>query len=220
MKRILLFFLLFSFIRSYGQTCGYYPPTVGGVFEMQTFDDKGKLRMTNTAVVKAIDGNKATIDSKVIDDKNKNIAAMTFDVVCKDGNLYVDGGGMVPISMFEGKKDASVSVTGDKVVYPENLSATSALPDATIQMKMEMQGMPFPMNSTIKIQNRKVEGQEDVTVPAGTFKCWKISYDLEYKILVNFHGKAIEWICPGKGFIKSESYNKNGKLAGSSVRTK
>lgn len=219
MKKLFFLFLLAISQKIFSQSCWYFPPT-GTVMEMQTFDDKGKHKLTNSSVVKAIDGEKVTIEAKVVDDKNKNVAAMTYDALCKDDNLYLDGNAMVPVNMFEGKQDASVSVTGDKIIYPKKLSTGSSLPDASIEIKMEMQGMPFPFKSNVKVMNRKVVGEEDITVPAGTFKCWKITYDVEYKILVGFKGKATEWISPGKGFIKSEAYNKNGKLAGTTVRSK
>lgn len=220
MKKFLLFILLVAGNQAYSQTCGHYPATAGAVMEMQTFDEKGKLKLTNTSVVKAIGNDKITIEAKLVDDKNKNISGMTYDAVCKDGNIYIDGSAMVPLSMYEGKQDAAVSVIGDKIIYPQNLGAGSNLPDASMEIKMEMQGMPFPFKSNVKILNRKVVGEEEITVPAGTFKCWKITYDLEYKVLIGFKGKATEWISPGTGFIKSEAYNKNGKLMGYTIRTK
>ena len=219
MKKFLLVILLAAVNQLYSQSCWYFPGA-GTVMEMQTFDEKGKLKLTNTTLVKSIEGEKITIDAKLVDDKNKNISSMTYDALCKDGNVYIDGNAMVPLNMFEGKQDAKVEVTGDKIIYPQNMDAGFDLPDASIEIKMEMQGMPFPFKSNVKILNRKVVGEEEIKVPAGTFKCWKITYDLEYKVIVGFKGKATEWISPGKGFIKSEAYNKNGKLMGTTVRSK
>jgi hypothetical protein len=218
-KKFILLIILSACNQLYGQTCWYFPGA-GTVMEMQTFDEKGKLKLTNTSLVRAVEGEKVTIDAKLVDDKNKNVSAMTYDAVCKDGNVYIDGSAMVPPNMFEGKHDATVSVTGDKIIYPQNLDAGTNLPEANIEIKMEMQGMPFPFKSNVKILNRKVIGEEEINVPAGTFKCWKITYDVEYKVIIGFKGKATEWISPGKGFIKSEVYNKNGKLMGTTVRSK
>ncbi|MDX2047334.1 MAG: hypothetical protein SFU87_11140 [Chitinophagaceae bacterium] len=220
MKKLLVMIFLFVSSHLFSQTCGYFPAQEGAVFEMQTFNEKGKLQLINTSVVKVINGDKITIDAKVVDEKNKPVTSMTYDAICKDGNLTIDGGAFVPAGMFEGKNNATVSITGDKIVYSQALNSGQTLPDASIGIKMEMQGMPFPFNSDVKITNRKVVGEEEITVPAGTFKCWKITYDIQYKMLISFRGTAVEWIAPGKGFIKSESYTKNNKLAGYSVRTK
>jgi hypothetical protein len=67
--------------------------------------------------------------------------------------------------------------------------------------------------------NRKVEAVENLTTPAGTFECYKISYDIATKMMVNVKAKATEWYSNGVGMVKSETYSTDGKLIGSNVLT-
>jgi len=75
------------------------------------------------------------------------------------------------------------------------------------------------MNMTISITNRKVEAVENVTTPAGTFECYKISYDIATKMMINVKMKGTEWYAKNVGLVKSESYNNDGKLMGSNLLT-
>jgi hypothetical protein len=70
------------------------------------------------------------------------------------------------------------------------------------------------MNMTTKVYNRKVEAIEKVTTEAGTFECYKISYDVFVDGMIDFNSKGIEWIARDVGAVRSETYNKNGKLTG------
>ena len=70
------------------------------------------------------------------------------------------------------------------------------------------------LNTTTTISNRTVEAVENITTRAGTFKCFKISYDIETKAVMTFRAKGTEWIAKDIGVIRSENYNKNGKLTG------
>ena len=73
------------------------------------------------------------------------------------------------------------------------------------------------MTITIKILNRVVVGMEDMTTPAGTFKCAKISSDMESKIMVTSKTKLIEWVSEKVGSVRTESHDQKDKLLTYSV---
>jgi hypothetical protein len=70
------------------------------------------------------------------------------------------------------------------------------------------------------ISNRKVEQQEKVSTQAGDFDCFRIGYDAMIKVKmmgIGFpvHMHVVEWFSPKLARpVKSETYTKNGKLAG------
>jgi hypothetical protein len=73
------------------------------------------------------------------------------------------------------------------------------------------------MTMTINISNRKVEAVQDVTTDAGTFKCYKISYDIATKMMFTIKAKAVEYYNEDVGMVKSESYSTSGDLQGYTV---
>jgi hypothetical protein len=82
-------------------------------------------------------------------------------------------------------------------------------------MTISNQGVKM-MTMTVVVTNRKVEAVENITVPAGTYECYKITYDIESKMMFKVQTKAVEWYSMNIGLVKSETYDQKGKLAGSS----
>jgi hypothetical protein len=77
----------------------------------------------------------------------------------------------------------------------------------------------------INITNRVVASQESVTTAAGTFNCYKITQDFKMENIVMgmtipITMKSIEYYAAGTGMVKSQSFDKNGKLAGYTLLTK
>jgi hypothetical protein len=77
------------------------------------------------------------------------------------------------------------------------------------------------VNMDVTINNRKVLAKEKITTSAGTFDCYKISYETESRTrMITVNTKGMEWISEGVGVVKTETYNKKDKLTGYSLLTK
>ena len=70
---------------------------------------------------------------------------------------------------------------------------------------------------SINITNRKIEGKETITTPAGSYDCFKMTYDIESKTVMTVKMKGIDWFAENVGTVRSESLDKNGKLQGYTV---
>ncbi|MFD2312589.1 hypothetical protein ACFSKX_19395, partial [Microbulbifer halophilus] len=103
------------------------------------------------------------------------------------------------------------------VEFPNNLKVGQTLKDANLKMTLNMSGIK--MNMTMDMLNRTVDAKESVTTTAGTFDCFVLSYDTEMKMGMKMNFKNKEWIAKGVGVVKSENYNKKGKLMGYSELT-
>ena len=68
--------------------------------------------------------------------------------------------------------------------------------------------------------DRKVEKREDITTSAGTFNCIVISQTISTKMMVRIKASSKECYAENVGMVRSESYNKKGKLLGYSELTK
>ena len=108
---------------------------------------------------------------------------------------------------------------GGHLEYPGKMSVGDALKDGNMTMEMNTSGLPS--TATINITDRKVEGQESVTTPAGTWNCYKITYKGKMTIKmgplpVNTNLDGTEWFAPGFGIVKTES--KHGSTAITSIK--
>jgi len=172
-----------------------------------------------------IKGGKEKTDNEVENALLSDIQNMKFKIynnILYADNLFGNTNQMMEKTfgeMLKGNVQMDMKIDIQPVKLPINLSVGETLPDEE-SMKMVYK-ISSPMNmsmSTINtLKNRKIIANEDVDTPAGTFNCFKLSYDSE---LVQDMGimkqsnteKVIEWLSPKLGAVKIERYNKKGNL--------
>lgn len=218
--KIILFVctLFFSATAISQNTCeAYYPFEEGAKFEITSFNKKGKKESIVNYEVTKIDNNVATIKTKISDEKGKEITTTNYQITCEGSSISIDFKSMMNPDLFKQYKDMEMEMTGNNIELPNDLQVGQTLKDANLNMAMNMGGLK--MNMSLDMINRKVNAKESITTPAGTFDCYALSYTTEMKVGMKMIFKIKEWIAKGVGVVKSESYNKNGKLMGYSELT-
>jgi hypothetical protein len=85
--------------------------------------------------------------------------------------------------------------------YPVNITKDSKLEPVYVTLKMNVQGMDLDME--MSYDNRVIEGEEVVKVPAGEFTCLKISEELVILVMGQEQiTKLTYWIAKGVGPVK------------------
>lgn len=221
-KLIIIPFLAFVFISGIlGQDCPlYYPDALNSQLEYQQFDKKGKLTGSSTQKVtdfkKTAGGYEVKVAAETFDAKGKSMGTMNLEARCNDGIFYIDMKNLIGAQTLEAYKDMEMQIEGGNLEMPATLKAGDMLKSGDMKISFSSGGMSI-MNMTFNVTNRRVEAVENVTTPAGTFECYKISYDVATKMMINVKTKGVEWYSKGVGLVKSESYSTDGKLLGSTV---
>lgn len=219
LKFLFLSFLSFSFIQSFAQCNEYYPLRDGLEWEYQSFNAKGKLQGTQNQKVKKFestsDGFTATVAFDYNDEKGKDVMDGDLEMVCKEGVFYFDMRKFIPAEQMKAMGDVELQVESDNLEYPSSLSAGQSLKDGSVTMTAISSSIP--MKITVDIVDRKVEGKETITTPAGTFETFKITSKSIVKnqmgITMTFEFDNVEWLAKEVGVVKSESFRK-GKSNG------
>jgi hypothetical protein len=226
MKTSLIFGILFLSVATiFAQTCPhYYPLQAGNYWELTNYDKKDKVGSINLVTVNSVENNTngfvSSLTIKTNDAKGKESGTNQLVMKCEAGIFYFDMQNFIPAETLEGFKEMEVSVEANNMQYPAVLAENSALPDASITMVVKNAGMTL-MTIVINITNRKVVGKETITVPAGTFDTWKISYNVDSKMgFVKVQSSVIEYLSLGSGMVKSETYNDKGALMAYTLLTK
>jgi hypothetical protein len=205
---------------STAQDCGFYNLSEGMVTAYQNQDAKGKITSTNRStclnVSKVGDATIYKMKSEFADAKNKNQSTKEYAMKCENGQFYIDMQSLVDPKSMEAFKGMEVGVDSKDIIYPAGLSVGQALPDASITISASTSGVSL-LNLVMNITNRKVIGTESVTVPAGTFECFKISYDVETKMMFKVFATVTEYVNMGVGNVKTETFDKKGNLAGTTL---
>lgn len=219
----LIFFFLFASISMKAQPCeGFFPMNKGSIMETTTFNEKGKSQTVSTITIQDIvstgNGVKLSIHADIVDEKGKSVSSADYDAKCSNGSFSIDMKSMLSPEQLKSSKDMTVTIEADDIVYPLDFTVGEMLKDAHLKMNVSMNNMNMP-GTTIDITNRKIEGKETITTPAGSFECLKISSNIKIKNIIGYEMKSIEWISKGNGVIRTESY-RGDKMKGYSLLTK
>lgn len=200
-------------------------------------DSIGHQVFTVTDVSTSGNTTTGSLNSEMFNKNGKSMARTTGKIKCNGGVMMVDMKLMVPPGpqgapkgppigpaigpQPQGDPFGSSDVRADSVYleYPANMKPGDVLKDANFNMTLTGNGPTKTVNMVIS--NRKVEAQESVTTPAGTWNCFKISFKSKvtakmgpFGFPVNIEGE--EWYAPGFGIVKTTS--KNGSTMVASIR--
>ena len=222
MKKIASLLILLAFTATFAiaQDCTLYiPGNVGTELHYEITNGKGKVQgaYTHKMISKKESGGQTTFEilQTFMDPKSPESVLLqdTIRFRCKDNVFYIDMDKYLNQSQMEAFKDMEIKVITEDLIYPRKLSPGMTLNDGSI--RVEMVGGMMNMAITTNIVNRKVEAHETITTPAGSFKCYKLSEDIQSKMaFVNTKLHSVVWIKENIGTIRSETYNKKGKLDG------
>jgi len=225
MKLLFSFSLLLICGTLFSQDCSnYYYLQNNKTIEMTISNNKGKESGKMTYTVsdsrKSGDAVTATIHSEFVDAKGKSITKATNNVKCVNGVMQMDMKVFIPAAQQEQIKSGTATASDVYLEYPATMNVGDQLKDGLLNMDYET-ASGLKSSIEVSITERKVEGKETVTTPAGTWECYKITS--KNKITSRIAGIGIpirmdvtEWYAPGFGVIKTES--KTGKTEITSIK--
>lgn len=226
-KLVCYVILVFVSVNTAPAQCNeFYSLQNGSEWEYETYNGKGKLSGKNrqkvTSFTKTSNGFDATVHSVMTDEKEKELMNGDLQFKCENGTMYIDMRNFISEEQLKAFSNYEMKVESENLEVPSSLSVGESLKDGSVTVTAS--GAPFPMKMTMTITDRKVEGKESITTPAGTFDAYKISSKMKLQnqmgVTVNNEFSSVEWIAPKVGVVKSESYNKNGKMNGYTVLSK
>jgi hypothetical protein len=218
--------ILISSTITFGQECDtYLLLKEGASFEYTNYDKKGKALTVGNHKAVSVENDGGVYNSQIkLDVKNLDKGdtfTMEYDVGCENGILSIDMSRFFDSSQlmqYEGA-DFNIDIEGDMLYFPRDLKEGEELNDGHITIKVNKDGFTF-VTMTMTVLNRKVLGNESITTKAGTFDCQKVTYDFESKFgIIKVRGSVAEWYHDNRVIVRSESYNKKGKLLGSTELT-
>jgi len=221
MKKILIgIYLTAIFSVTLAQDCkNYYFLQNSKVVEMTISNKKGdptgKVIYTVSNVTSSGSTATSVVNSEMFDKKGKSINKANMNIKCNGGVMGMDMKIFIPQQQAEQFNKAEASANNVFLEYPANMKPGDNLKDATITM--EMINNDLKQTLIMVIDNRKVEAKENVTTPAGTWECFKISFHSKLTIKTGPIGiplniEGTEWFAPGFGIVKSESKSGNTEI--------
>ncbi len=200
----------------------FFPSQEGAVLELSIYNAKDKLTGKTKQVVRKVEKtNKGTTlycQSEHSDSKGKVLNAGELVMRFEKNVFYADLRNLLDPQGLKVLGMDGVKITSSDLAFPGKLKVGQRLPNANLTITMQGSEIPMPP-TTITVSNRKVLAIEKVDCPAGTFECYKISSETNIQSIIDKTMHNIEWMAPGVGTVRTESYNSKGKLLGKSILT-
>ncbi|MBX9852286.1 MAG: DUF3108 domain-containing protein [Cytophagaceae bacterium] len=229
-----LFILTIALVMAYylkAQNCDQLPFKKGATFERESYDKGDKKTSKTKSTVKDVitNGSKkeATVQVESYNKKDEKESVNDVKFTCDGDKLYIDMSSVAKNAQMGEMKDMEFKIENSVVEIPVNPTVGQTLADAvmTITMVDKKSGQEFS-KTTITMSNRKVEGKETITTSAGTFECWKISFNMktETKAMGMTMGgrtmKIVNYFSKEVGEVKSQVFSEKGDLFSYSILTK
>lgn len=221
---LIAFFIGFSSIAQDAADCNqYYPLKAGESRTYTTYDKKGKITGTSTQniiSVNKIEGGVEIVIGLTVNSEDSDTAVSSqFTATCKDGVYSVSMDNFLDPAVLGAYEGMELEIESDNIDLPAKPTAGQKLKDGSIRVKVNSGGNTL-FTLTVNVTNRMVAAIEDVTTPAGEYNCTKITYDIESRFaFIRSSSKAAEWYAKDIGLVKSETYDKKGKLESYSLLT-
>ena len=226
MKPILTVFLVLLSVMAFCQCHPYFLIKEGVKSTYDFYNAKNKLASRSINEFKNVSdtGGKlsATMLVQIIDPKKGDILTSSeSEWTCEGGvvRFSMDAINISGTDMSAAGMD--VTVEGDEMDIPSDLKPGQTLNDVSYHITMKLSGISV-MDRNFFIKNRKVEKEESITTPAGTFNCIKISYTTESSGKSGGMSKPMLtsiWYSKDAGMVKVENYN-DDKVSNSQILTK
>lgn len=198
----------------------YHDYSEGTSVKMVHYDKKDKITGYTVSTVKEkkqIPGGVSLLFHQKYDNTEDYTFETEFDVRCENGNVLVDMEKMLDPTTMTAYEDMEFEVTADDLSIPKNAAPGDRLNDGSVTVAVNT-GSPVNITIAVSLSGRKVESREKVETPAGTFDCLKITYDMLTQVgFLKIRSAAAEYYNREHGVVRSESFNKSGKLTGYSV---
>ncbi|MCL5129832.1 hypothetical protein [Algibacter sp. L4_22] len=209
---ISIFLLIFQL--TYSQTCENISPYKKGMsMEYTNYNKKGKIQSVENHFIESVTNEEGSLNIKIKSSEGKKAKnEREYILKCVNGDFYVDMSNYTSLQNEDQKDTFKVKATGDFIEFPEGMKVGTVLEDGNIALEVGS-GASFAPMANMKVLNRTVLENKSLTIKAGTFDGYKISFDYVFDLgLLKFRGSGIEWYVKGIGIVKSENYSKKGKL--------
>jgi hypothetical protein len=204
----------------------------GQNIEYQLLDAKGKatgswryrvlsIRTESTAAKKkhkAVVTTKVQLKSGLYDPNNQVLQQQDLSYSCHDDTVFTDGLGEINYDGLKSFRDRRFAYQGTPLAWPNQPAANASLPKGGAVVQVSSPSVAVAKVKTVVRQRQLRAGQVSVTVPAGTFECYAVESQRELAtearsdLTLKSTGRQVDYYTPAVGIVKTEYYDKGGKL--------
>ncbi|MCB2410099.1 TapB family protein [Hymenobacter lucidus] len=168
---------------------------------------------------KTVETHKVLLKSGLYDTKSRllNMQDLTFS--CRPDSSFTDGMSEFKPESIRSFRDRKLAYAPVALVWPHQPKVGTQLPSGGSEVQVSSSVVDIAKVSSFARKRKVVSGPAPVTTPAGTFACYKIESEHEdataarKDMVMRSTYKVVDYYAPAVGIVKTEVYDKKGKLA-------
>ncbi|WP_162910563.1 TapB family protein [Hymenobacter oligotrophus] len=156
------------------------------------------------------------LKSTLYDNNNRLQLNDEFQYLCRNDTVLTDGRLLLDPGMLRSFRDRRFAFEPVPLAWP-NQPTAGALPGGSLTVQVSSPSVDIAKVMT-SVTNRRVSGPENVTVPAGTFSCYKVESRYEYvtqarpDLIRRTVKQVVDYYAPNVGIVRTEMRDPDGEL--------
>ncbi|GGF09861.1 TapB family protein [Hymenobacter cavernae] len=162
--------------------------------------------------------NTVLLKSGIYDKKQRLVHSQDLTFRCRQDTSFTDGLSEVNFDNLNRFRDRRLAYAPVPLAWPNQPTVGSELPGGGVTVDVSSSVVEIAKVFT-KVQNRRVVSDlSPVVTPAGTFPCYKIESEREMgtlarvDLILRSTSKVVDYYSPNVGIVKTEIYDKKGKI--------
>lgn len=198
-----------AFVPLQAYDCKIFIPADKGVTYVQTHYNKRDkpttiIKQTLKDVQTSGEQTVFKIDQVVTDKNGKKPNENSYQFKCIGGVFHVDMKLFLNQPQMEAYRNMDMTIDADDLEMPSNSTAGATLKNGRVTAKINM---GVPLTITVEVTDRKVQGEEQVTTPAGTFTAIKLQESVKLKFgIMKMEYCTVTWYSENNGVVKQEVF--------------
>ena len=211
----------------------------GQNLEYQLLDAKGKLtgflryRVLTVSTESSAEKKKKTVattkvklKSGLYGPKSQVLQQQDLTILCRNDTVFTDGLAEINYDGLKSFRDRLLAYEGTPLAWPNQPTTGSSLPNGGVVVQVSSPSVAIAKIKTTLLQRKVLAGPTPITVPAGTFTCYSVESQRELAtaaradLVLKSGGRQVDYYAPGVGIVRTEYYDKGGKLLQTRVLAK
>lgn len=160
----------------------------------------------------------ATLKSGLYNTRNGLVHLQDLTFRTRRDTCFTDGLADLNVDALRSFRDRKLVYNPTPLAWPNTPTVGSTLPPGGISVQVSSSVVSIATVSTTIRKRKVVSGPTPLTTPAGTFSCYKVESSRESATVprpdmaIRTNVKQVDFYAPGVGIVRTEIYNKSGKL--------
>ncbi len=139
-------------------------------------------------------------------------------IVCKHDTTYTDGLAEINYDGLKSFDNRRFAYKGAPLAWPNQPTTGSALPEGGVVVQVSSPSVAIAKVKTTLKSRMVSSGLVTVAVPAGSYSCYTVESQRELAtaaradLVMKSTGRQVDYYAPSVGIVKTEYYDKGGKL--------